>query len=77
MSAILIPMDMWDDDSEGAISIWYYQTGDSVTAGTVVAEVMNEKVSNELTAPVSGTLEIIIGADQAVNKGDEIGRINP
>lgn len=77
MSAILIPLDMWDDDSQGAILIWYYETGDSVAAGTVVAEVMNEKVSTEVIAPVAGTLEILVPADQPVNKGDEIARTNP
>jgi pyruvate/2-oxoglutarate dehydrogenase complex dihydrolipoamide acyltransferase (E2) component len=76
VSAILIPHDLWDDDSEGAISIWFYETGDLVTAGTVVAEVMNEKVSNEVVAPISGKLEIVIAVDHSVNKGTEIGRIN-
>ncbi len=76
-TAITVPQDLWDDDSQGALSIWYYQSGDRVEAGTVIAEVMNEKVSSEITAPVSGVLEIVVPADQPVDKGEAIGRISP
>ena len=30
MSDITIPEDCWDDDSEGAISTWFFEDGDKV-----------------------------------------------
>ncbi|MBR9808490.1 MAG: biotin attachment protein [Alphaproteobacteria bacterium] len=75
MSEIRIPQDCWDDDSEGAISTWFYDDGDKVSAGDVICEVMNEKVSTEITAPVDGVLEIKVAAESPVKKGALIATI--
>lgn len=75
MSEITIPQDCWDDDSEGAISAWFYAEGEEVSSGDVVCEVMNEKVSSEITAPASGKLSIRIEAEVPVAKGAVIGVI--
>lgn len=76
MTDVVIPEDMWDDDSEGAISAWFYENGSQVDAGVVIAEIMNEKVSAELIAPVAGTLVILISAESAVNRGQIVARID-
>ena len=75
MTEVRIPFDLWDDDSEGAISAWLYEEGDRVEAGAIIAEVMNEKVSFELQAPVAGVLAILSPAEEAVRKGQVVARI--
>jgi pyruvate/2-oxoglutarate dehydrogenase complex dihydrolipoamide acyltransferase (E2) component len=73
---VIIPPDMWDVDSEGAISAWLYAAGDVVLAGAVIAEVMNEKVTAELVAPASGVLEILVVAEQLVRMGQVVARLS-
>jgi pyruvate dehydrogenase E1 component beta subunit len=51
----------------GTIARWLKAEGDRVTAGDVVVEVEAEKVTNELEAPVTGSLERIVAVE-----GDEI-----
>lgn len=77
MIDVLIPETLWDDDSEGAISAWFYASGESVTAGTVIGEVMNEKVAAELVAPAAGVLHIVTAAEEPVRKGQLVARIEP
>jgi len=76
VTEVRIPDDLWDDDSEGAISAWLYGDGDRVEAGAVIAEVMNEKVASELLAPVSGALAILAAAETPVRKGQLVARID-
>lgn len=75
MSDVKIPEDCWDDDSEGAISTWFFDDGESVSAGDTLCEVMNEKVATEIDAPASGTLRIVVPAETPVLKGALIARI--
>lgn len=75
MFEVRIPQECWDDDSEGAISTWFFDTGDAVEKGDVICEVMNEKVATEIEAPESGTLTIRTLAEAAVRKGDIIAMI--
>lgn len=75
MFEVRIPPECWDDDSEGAISTWFFDTGDAVEKGDVICEVMNEKVATEIEAPESGTLTIRTLAEAAVRKGDVIAMI--
>lgn len=75
MSEITVPNDLWDDDSEGVIATWLYEHGANVEEGTIIAEVMNEKISFDILAPASGTLEIGVEAEGVVKQGQVIGRI--
>lgn len=77
MTEVRIPDDLWDDDSEGAISAWLYDDGDSVEAGAVIAEIMNEKVVFEIVARTSGALAILTAAEEPVRKGQVVARIGP
>mgnify|MGYP000432715820 CR=1 FL=1 len=72
---ILIPATLWDDDSPGVISTWLFEEGDAVAEGAVVAEIMNEKVSFEVTAPATGTLSIEVLAEAEVTLGQRIGAV--
>ena len=75
MTDIRVPGGLWDADREAAISVWLYGPGDSVAEGAPVAEVMVEKTSYEIVAPVGGRLEILVAADEVVTAGQVIGRI--
>lgn len=72
---ITVPTDLWDDGSTGVISAWLFSSGDIVREGTVVAEVMNGKVSFEVAAPVTGTLIIELPVETELAAGQRIGRI--
>ncbi|MFV3077415.1 lipoyl domain-containing protein [Niveispirillum fermenti] len=72
---ILIPTGLWDDDSPGVISTWLFDHGDKVAEGAVVAELMNEKVGFEITAPAGGTLSIEMPAEAEVVQGQRIGAV--
>jgi pyruvate/2-oxoglutarate dehydrogenase complex dihydrolipoamide acyltransferase (E2) component len=76
MTDVVIPADIWTDNSEGAISAWLYAEGDVVEAGVVIAEVMNEKTTFEIDAPASGRLSILVPADVSVRPGQLIAQIS-
>ncbi len=56
--------------TEGTVSAWYKQTGDSVRVDDVLLDVETDKVATEITAPVAGTMaEIRVEAGQTVGVG--------
>lgn len=75
MTDITVPAGLWSDGDEAAISAWLYADGDAVSEGAVIAEIMVEKSSFELTAPASGTLHIAVAAETPVIAGEIVGRI--
>jgi pyruvate/2-oxoglutarate dehydrogenase complex dihydrolipoamide acyltransferase (E2) component len=64
-----------DPEAEGVVATWYVRTGETVGAGQVVAEVMVEKVSNDLEAPVAGVVRLLVAEEQSVRQGDLIATI--
>ena len=76
MTDVLIPHDLWSDDNEAAISAWLYETGDTVAAGAVIAEIMVEKSSYELLSPIGGTIQIVVEAEVPVAKGQRVAHID-
>ena len=75
MSDIRVPGDLWEEDLEGVISTWFFDDGEAVGADDVVAELLVEKIQYEVHAPRDGVLRIQVAADDVVNKGDVIGRV--
>lgn len=75
MTDVTIPAGLWSADDEAAISAWLYADGDAVAEGAIIAEIMVEKSSFELIAPVSGTLRIEIAAEIPVCAGAVAARI--
>lgn len=75
MTDITVPAGLWNDGDEAAISAWLYADGDAVSKGAVIAEIVVEKSSFELTAPASGTLHIAVAAETPVIAGEIVGRI--
>lgn len=72
---IIIPDDLWEEDTEAVITSWLSSTGASVDEGDLIAEIMTEKVQHDITAPASGTLTITKEVDEIVRKGDVIGTV--
>jgi pyruvate/2-oxoglutarate dehydrogenase complex dihydrolipoamide acyltransferase (E2) component len=56
-----------EEQEYGTIARWLKREGDRVRAGEIVVEVDADKVTQEVEAPVSGTLQSILAVD-----GDEI-----
>jgi len=61
---------------EGTIEMWKKQTGDQVEKGEVIMEFSTEKLTNELTAPASGVLKILVNEGEIAACGDPIAEIN-
>jgi len=75
MADVVILEEIVGAGAEGAISIWLFRDGETVTAGDVLAEVMNEKAAAELVAPASGRLKILVQAEMPVRMGQVVARI--
>jgi pyruvate/2-oxoglutarate dehydrogenase complex dihydrolipoamide acyltransferase (E2) component len=70
-----VPADLWEEDTEAALSAWLYADGDAVHEGDVICELMVEKVTFEVAAPVSGKLRIIVPKEATVARGDLVATI--
>ncbi len=75
MTDITVPTGLWSESDEAAISAWLYADGDAVAEGAIIAEIMVEKSSFELTAPASGILHISVVAEIPVTAGEVVGSI--
>lgn len=62
--------------AEGVLATWFVGDGDQVASGQLLGEVMVEKVSGEVLAPVSGRVRLLVGEDQAARQGDVIARVD-
>lgn len=61
---------------EGTIENWKKADGDRVEKGEVIMEFSTEKLTNELTAPESGTLKILVNEGEIAACGDPIAEIS-
>ena len=75
MTDICIPDDLWEDEGEAVLATWFFTEGERVSAGDIVAEVMVDKASFEITTPASGTITPLVAVDDPVQRGDCIARI--
>ncbi|MCU4754114.1 lipoyl domain-containing protein [Halobacteria archaeon AArc-curdl1] len=70
----------WPDDAqevdEGVVATWFVREGASVTEGDTLCEIQIEKVSIDVPAPATGTLEAIsVGENDEFRRGDSLGRL--
>lgn len=65
-----------DPDATGVLATWLVATGDRVTAGQVIAEVMVDKVSVDVEADTDGTVTLLVEEEAAVAQGADIARID-
>lgn len=72
---IVVPEDMWEEDTEAVVTTWLYDDGAAIKKGDLVAEIMTEKVQFEIFAPADGILQITKAVDDVVTKGSVLGTI--
>ena len=64
--------------TEGTIARWLRGPGDRISAGETLAEIVTDKVSEELLAPISGTVgPLLIAAGRSAPVGTPLVRISP
>ena len=62
--------------TEGTITRWFKQVGDSVAEDEVLFEVSTDKVDSEVPSPVAGTIqEILVPEGETVDVGAMLARI--
>lgn len=61
---------------EGTIENWKKADGDRVEKGEVIMEFSTEKLTNELTAPESGVLKILVAEGEIAACGDPVAEIS-
>ena len=72
---IIIPEGLWEEDQEGVLATWFYQSGEHVEHDATVAEILTEKVAHEVIAPATGILEILVEEEAVVTAGSVIAPI--
>ena len=63
--------------SEGKLSRWHVQNGESVEAGQVILEVETDKATAEMTADVDGVIAVLVDEGEVVDVGTALGQIEP
>ena len=66
-----------DPDAEGIVGTWFVRDGQVVSAGQIIAEVQVEKVSQDVQAPIGGTVRLLVGEEQPLRQGDLIATVEP
>ncbi len=62
--------------AEGVVGTWFVNHGEPVVAGQVIAEVQVEKVSQDVPAPVGGTMYQYVAEGVAIEQGRPLARID-
>jgi pyruvate/2-oxoglutarate dehydrogenase complex dihydrolipoamide acyltransferase (E2) component len=62
-------------DAEGVLATWFVSDGDQVASGQLLGEVMVEKVSGEVLAPVAGRVRLLVPEDQTARQGEVIAQV--
>jgi 2-oxoglutarate dehydrogenase E2 component (dihydrolipoamide succinyltransferase) len=63
--------------TSATIATWRKHDGASIVAGEILVVLETDKVSNELEAPTSGTLRILVAEGEEVAIGTVIARVEP
>ncbi len=72
---VMIASDLWGEDADAVIATWLFKSGEWVSVGAVLAEIMYEKASMEVISPAAGRLTILLEAENPVRQGQLIARI--
>src|SRR5690349_13417635 len=62
--------------SEVRIAQWLVKDGDVVAKDQVIAEIDSDKATLELSAEAAGQVKLLANADQTVNVGDVVAKID-
>lgn len=75
MTNVTVPEGLWEADSDGVLGTWFYNNGETVHAGRVIAEVLTEKITHEILSPADGALKILVPEEAPVSPGQIIAEI--
>ncbi|WP_421076226.1 biotin/lipoyl-containing protein, partial [Microbacterium sp. SA156] len=76
MSTSVVLPALGESVTEGTVTRWLKQVGDTVAADEPLLEVSTDKVDTEIPSPVSGVLEtILVQEDETVEVGAELARV--
>lgn len=78
MTNVHLQEEAWVDVEEGTEALldeWLVATGDTVTAGQVLATVIVVKTTYEVTAPVAGRLEQKLATQENFSRGAAIATV--
>ncbi|TDE90780.1 biotin attachment protein [Occultella glacieicola] len=76
MTDVVFPvLDRTTPETEGVLATWFVADGETVAADQLLGEVQVDKVDAEVTAPVAGTVHLLVSEDDAVVQGAPIARI--
>ena len=73
---VTVPTDLWQEDTDGALTVWLVEPGDLVAKGEVLCEVAVEKATFEVFSPVAGNITLLVQPETPVRKGGIIARIS-
>ena len=59
----------------GSVVVFGAETGSTVSAGTVVVSIEAMKMEHQLSAPVDGTVELLVAVGDQVKVGQVLARI--
>ncbi len=76
MSQVLFPVMTEDAEAKGVIVTWFFEDGEQVEAGDLIAEIAMDKVDREIKAENAGVLRVLVPEEEAVLQGAVIGRID-
>ncbi|MGI9613608.1 MAG: biotin/lipoyl-containing protein [Acidimicrobiales bacterium] len=65
-----------EPEAEGVVGTWFVNHGETVTVGQIIAEVQVDKVSQEVEAPVAGTMYQYVAEGVAIPQGAPLVRID-
>lgn len=75
MTDVRFPSMSDDADAAGVVVTWFVDDGEEVAEGALIAEVAMDKVDQELPAPASGVISLLVAEEQAVSQGSVIAKI--
>lgn len=73
---VTFPVMSKDETAEGVLATWYVKSGEPVKAHQVIAEVMVDKVSLDVEAPIDGVVTLLVAEESATRQGTPIARID-
>ena len=68
---------MGESITSGILAAWHVKDGEHVEEGQSIFELETDKITSEATAEVAGIINILVEADEEVEIGQVVARIEP
>jgi pyruvate dehydrogenase E2 component (dihydrolipoamide acetyltransferase) len=73
---VLLTTDFLGDEGEAELTEWLVADGDEVTEGQPIAELETSKTTNEITAPLAGTISLTAQEGDVISVDESIATIS-